>query len=448
MQMYRIKKVMTLAGVAIFLPFFAACSAGGDESESSDTSGSIEEMENALQEGGELTFWSWTPHAQEKVDAFEAKYPNVDVTLVNAGSAADEYKKLSNAIQAGKGVPDVVQIDYTAMPQYIYSGDLLDLTPYGFGDLKSDFLPGAWGAMEADGGVYGLPEDSGPTSLYYNKAVYDANGIEVPSTWDEFVDAARKLHESDPSTYLASETPDGLQTLAGIQLAGGNPFTVEGTSININLQDEGSKKWADLWNKLLQEDLLSTTPQWSDDWYKQLGNGEIASLITGAWMPGLLEASASDASGDWRVAPLPTYDGTPISANNGGSGESVMASTANPALAAGFLKYINSDPEAIQIMVNMGSFPSTVAALESPELADLAPEYFGGEKINQVALESAQYVNPDFQFLPYQNYANEIFVDSVGQSFANHTDLNEGLRQWQEDLVEYGNQQGFTVTEG
>jgi multiple sugar transport system substrate-binding protein len=34
----------------------------------------------------------------------------------------------------------------------------------------------------------------------------------------------------------------------------------------------------------------------------------------------------------------------------------------------------------------------------------------------------------------------------VGQSYANHTDLNAGLKQWQDALVKYGNQQGFTVT--
>ena len=44
-------------------------------------------------------------------------------------------------------------------------------------------------------------------------------------------------------------------------------------------------------------------------------------------------------------------------------------------------------------------------------------------------------------------YANSIFGDTVGQSYANKVDLNEGLADWQSQLVEYGNEQGFTVGE-
>jgi len=42
-------------------------------------------------------------------------------------------------------------------------------------------------------------------------------------------------------------------------------------------------------------------------------------------------------------------------------------------------------------------------------------------------------------------YANSIFSDTVGQSYANKSDLNEGLMTWQDQLVSYGNEQGFSV---
>ena len=50
-----------------------------------------------------------------------------------------------------------------------------------------------------------------------------------------------------------------------------------------------------------------------------------------------------------------------------------------------------------------------------------------------------------WSYLPYQVYANSIFGDTVGQSYQNGTDLNEGLTTWQDALVEYGNSQGFAV---
>ena len=50
-------------------------------------------------------------------------------------------------------------------------------------------------------------------------------------------------------------------------------------------------------------------------------------------------------------------------------------------------------------------------------------------------------------YLPFQVYANSIFGDTVGQSYADKSDLNAGLTGWQKAIVEYGNEQGFTVTE-
>ena len=68
------------------------------------------------------------------------------------------------------------------------------------------------------------------------------------------------------------------------------------------------------WDQLVENDLLADTPSWTDEWFKGLGDGSIATLVTGAWMPGVLESSVADGVGDWRVAPIPTYDGTAVSA--------------------------------------------------------------------------------------------------------------------------------------
>ena len=61
--------------------------------------------------------------------------------------------------------------------------------------------------------------------------------------------------------------------------------------------------------------------------------------------------------------------------------------------------------------------------------------------------QAAKDVASGWSYLPYQVYANSIFGDTVGQSYANKADLNEGLADWQSQLVEYGNEQGFTVSE-
>ena len=436
------RAVFAVAATALTVGALTACSGGGA---GGSNGGSADDIEKALEEGGEITYWSWTPSAEAQVEAFQKKYPNVKVNYVNAGTNTEEYTKLQNAIKAGSGAPDVVQIEYYAFPQFALSDSLLDLAPYGFGDLASDYSPGTWGSVEFDGKIYGLPQDSGPMALFYNKEVFDQFGIAVPTTWDEYVAAAEKLHAADPTKYITADTGDSGFTTSMIWQAGGTPFQTSGTDVTIDLQDEGSKTFADNWNRLVEGGLLSDTPSWSDEWFKGLGDGSIASLVIGAWMPGVLESSVPDGAGKWAVAPIPTYDGTPVTAENGGGGQAVTKQSKNPALAAGFLKWLNNDEESLKIFAESGGFPSTTAQLSDPAFVDQESEYFGGQKINQVLTQASSEVREGWSYLPFQVYANSIYGDTVGQAYATQGDLNEGLAAWQEQLVQYGNDQGFAV---
>jgi multiple sugar transport system substrate-binding protein len=434
----------TVVTVGLALGFtLVGCSTG--QAGGGEAAGSAADIDAALEEGGTLTYWSWTPSAEAQVAAFEEAYPQVDVKLVNAGTNTEEYTKLQNAITAGSGAPDVAQVEYYAIPQFALADALVDLTAYGFDDLEDDYSPGPWSSVNVNGGLYGLPQDSGPMAMFYNKTVFDANGLTVPTTWDEYIAAAKTLHEKSPDSYITSDSGDSGFTTSMIWQAGGTPFEADGTTVSIDLQDEGSQKWADTWDELNKNGLLSQTPGWSDEWYKGLGDGTIATLLTGAWMPGVLESSVADAAGDWRVAPLPSYDGTPVTAENGGGGQVVLKQSKNPALAAGFLKWLNNDEESISVFLASGGFPATTADLESEEFLAAAPEYFGGQKINEILVDASKNVPSGWQYLPYQVYANSIYGDTVGQSYVNGSDINGGLEEWEKQLIEYGNQQGFTV---
>ncbi|MGN7970476.1 ABC transporter substrate-binding protein [Microbacterium sp. 22296] len=436
----RIAATLVVAGLAAVS--LTACGANGD---GGDQPGSASDLDAALEAGGELTYWTWTPSGEAQAEAFMKEYPNVKVTVVNAGTATDEYTKLQNAISAGSGAPDVAQIEYYALQQFALSDGLLDLGSYGFGDLESDYTASTWGAVNLNGGIYGLPQDSGPMVMLYNKAVFDQFGLSVPTTWDEYIAGAQKLTAADPSKFITNDAGDPGFAQPLIWQAGGQPYKTDGSSVTIDLQDAGTKKWADTWNQLLEPGLLADIPTWSDDWFRALGDGTISTIITGAWMPGILESSVPDGLGDWRVAPLPSYDGSPVTAENGGSAQSVIKQSKNPALAAAFLKWLNNSDASIDVFLGTGGFPSTAAQLEDPAFLEEAPEYFGGQQINQVLVEASKNVVPGWEYLPYQVYANSVFPDTVGQAYANRSDLNAGLQAWQENLISYGESQGFDV---
>ena len=425
---------------------------GSDDSGDSDapTAVDTDALDAALEEGGELTYWTWTPSGEDQAAAFMKAYPNVKVNVVNvvnAGTNTEEYTKLQNAIKAGSGAPDVAQIEYYAMPQFSMTDSLLDLSEYGFGELEDQYTPGPWGAVTEGDAVYGLPQDSGPMALFYNEAIFKAAGIdEAPSTWEEFSEDAKKIHEWDDSVYITNDSGDAGFTTSMIWQAGGHPFTTtDGTNVTIDFSDEGTQEFTSMWDQLIKDDLISPIARWSNERFQGLNQGKIASLITGAWMPGNLISGVEDTAGDWRVAPMPTYDGTAANAENGGSAQAVIKQTENPELAAAFLKWLNNSEESIDIFLESGGFPSTTADLEDEEFLADAPEYFGGQKINEVLAQGATDVLPDWEYLPYQVYANSIYGDTVGKAYTSDTSLDEGLAAWQDALVEYGNGQGFSV---
>ena len=440
-----IKRVAVVAAVSALLGgALVSCSSTAETSGSADAN----DLDAALEAGGELTYWTWTPSGEAQADAFMKEYPNIKVKVVNAGTATDEYTKLRNAIAAGSGAPDVAQVEYYALQQFALGDGLVDLSKFGFGDLEDSYTPSTWSAVAINDGIYGLPQDSGPLVMMYNQSVLDAAGIAVPTTWDEYVAAAETLHTADPTKYITNDAGDPGFAQPLIWQAGGTPYKIDGTNVTIDLQDEGAKRWADTWNQMLEPGLLADIPTWSDDWWKALGNDSIATIITGAWMPGILEGSVPEGAGKWRVAPVPSYDGSATTAENGGSAQSVISQTKNPALAAAFVRWLNSSEESVAVFLKFGGFPSTVADLHSDEWLNQAPDYFGGQEINKVLLTAAENVSTDWSYLPFQVYANSVFPDTVGASYVSKSDLNVGLKAWQEQLINYGNSQGFTVNVG
>ena len=423
----------------------AGCGSSDDDGDGGTASEvSAADLDAALAKGGTITYWTWTPSAEAQVAAFEDQYPNVDVKLVNAGTGNDHYTKLQNAIKAGSGGPDVAQVEYQALPQFALPGDLVDLRQYGLEEYAGDYTPSTWAAVHAGDGLYGLPQDSGPMALFYNKEVFDKHGIDVPTTWDEYIAAARKIKDEDPSSCITNDSGDPGFTTSMIWQAGGTPFQTEGDQVTIDLQDEGTLKWTGVWNTLLEDKLVCTIPGWTEEWFKALGDGTIASIALGAWAPGVFEQSVPDGAGKWRAAPMPTYDGQPATAENGGSTESVLKQSQNPALAAAFVRWLNHD-EGIEPFLASGGFPATVADLQDPAFVDKKLDYFGGQQVNKVLTDAATHVVEGWHYLPYELYANTIFGDTVGKSYQTHSALDSGLVAWQGALVKYGDEQGFSV---
>ncbi|WP_300765895.1 sugar ABC transporter substrate-binding protein [uncultured Bifidobacterium sp.] len=427
-----------------------------------------------------ITVWSWEPSMSTVARNFEKSNPDIRVVVKSTSG----YENLNTAIQNGYGLPDVVQLEYYALPQYAVSGQLLDITSRVSG-MKSFYTPGTWSSVTLNHEVYGLPMDSGPMAFFYNKSVFEQAGIDASAikTWDEYYQAAKKLKSI--GVYIAADAGDASFFNAMVWLSGGQPFHTsdDGKTVTVNLtSDAGTRTFAKFWQKMIDEGLVDTSVKtWSDDWKKALGDGTVASVFAGAWMPSLLLADVPGTAGLWRVTTMPTKDGSTANSENGGSALAVLRSTRKPDAAYRFVEYICHNRQGIATRVAGGAFPADTATLGSSaflgkttvtDSRGLEIPYFGGQEFNRVLSQAADDVSVRYQYLPFEVYARGDFRSTVGTAYqwskakiafdeassdssdgssstasnpGKKVTLMDGVALWEKDLVEYGTNQGFTM---
>ncbi|ONI80163.1 ABC transporter substrate-binding protein [Saccharothrix sp. ALI-22-I] len=441
---------LAAAGAVGLTAALAAC--GADSGTTSTATGPVSQadIDKAMTTPTELTFWTWVPDIVQEVALFQKKYPAIKVNVVDAGRGTPEYTKLRTALQAGTGAPDVVQIEYQYIPTFTITDSLLDLRPYGASELKDKFVDWTWGQVSgANGEIWAIPQDTGPMGMLYRQDIFDQYGIQPPKTWDEFADAARKLHAANPEIYLTNLAGNQAGVWHGLLWQdGANPFVTSGKSdIAISVNDESSKKLARYWGGLAQEGVIGTEADFTDSWYASLNNGKYATWITAAWGPVFLAGSAKSTAGKWRAAPLPQWDASkPASANWGGSTSAVIKSTANPIAAAQFAQFLNSDPESAKLFATeQFFFPATKALLTDPSYVGDAPEFFGGQQVNQVFADIGTTVNTAFTWPPFLDQVVTDWTETVGKSLTARTDAVAALDEWQSRITTFATNQGFTV---
>ncbi|MGW2619361.1 ABC transporter substrate-binding protein [Streptomyces sp. NPDC001500] len=442
---------LTTTGALSLGVTLTACG-GSDSGGSSGSSKPVSQadIDKAMKTPTELTFWTWVPNIAKEVALFEAKYPAVKVKVVNAGQGTPQYTKLRTALKAGSGAPDMVQIEYQAIPTFTITDSLLDLRPYGASALKEKFVDWTWQQVSGTKGeVWAIPQDTGPLGMLYRKDIFDEHGIKVPTTWDEFAAAARKLHKADPDVYLTNLAANQVAAWHGLLWqAGATPYVSSGKSdITIGVDDAVSRKLGAYWGGLAREGVVSTDPDFTDGWYAGFNKGKYATWITAAWGPAFLSGSAKATSGKWRAAPLPQWDASkPSSGNWGGSTTAVIRSTKNPIAAAMFAQFLNSDPASAKMFATeQFFFPATKALLADSAFTGDAPAFYGGQKVNQVFADISSTVNSSFQWPPFLDQAATDWTETVGKSLADKTDTVRALGAWQTRLTAYAKNQGFTV---
>ena len=398
------------------------------------------------QEPVKILLWSWVPDLQLQVDMFNAAHPGIQVELVNAGQGDPEYQAVRAGLQAGSGLPDVVQIEFQHLESFRQLGAFADIGEWA-NQYKDEFPQGTWSQLGKDGMINAMPQDTGPMAMLYRKDIFDKQGITPPTTWAEFADAAKKIHAADPNVFITDALfSSGDWVNALLWPMGWKPISRDGDKLAININDQIAKDFAAYWQDLIDRGLVETKPGFNNEWYTGLDTGRYATWLTAGWGPVFLTSFAKTSAGQWRAADLPQWDANKFATGAwGGSSLAVMKTTEHPAEAAEVAIWLCRDPDATKLYTTKQFFfPTTKALLSSPEWAGNKMDFYGGQAVNEVFAKSSGAVLP-FEWSPFQSFIYQSMSDEFGAALSGSGTLADAFDRIQDSVVTYAKEQGFTV---
>ncbi|AJP00608.1 sugar ABC transporter substrate-binding protein [Streptomyces cyaneogriseus subsp. noncyanogenus] len=433
---YTKRRRLVTSAVAVALGATALAACGSDDSEA--RSGPVS-----------LTYWTWTPGMDKVVDLWNkgpGKKEQITVTAKKQASGDTLVTKILTAHKAGKA-PDLVQAEYQALPTLVSNDALADIADEA-GDVKGKFADGVWQQTTlGTDAVYAVPQDIAPLMFYYREDLFEKYGLDVPQTWEEFAETARKLKKAAPDKDLTTFSANDAGLFAGLaQQAGGRWWTTSGQKWKVGIDDAATKKVAGFWGGLVEEGTVDNQPMYTPAWNKALNTGKQIAWISAVWAPGTLTTAAPDTKGKWAMAPLPQWSADENRTGSwGGSSTAVTTDSAHKEAAAKFATWLNTDADALSALAKEGGiYPASTSAQLSGAFAD-PPEYFSNQPdFYAKAAEIAETTVPS-AWGPNVNVAYTSFKDAFGAAAKNKSDFTAALETMQDDTVADLEKQGFEV---
>jgi multiple sugar transport system substrate-binding protein len=382
------KKWLATAAVVASVSLLAACSSPSAEP------GSGEKVT--------ITYQIWagtqTPAMQEIAAAFEAENPNITVEVQEL--PWPQYWSTLQTTAQGGTAPDAFWMLAQQIRPYAQGAQLLDISDVveSEGVDLADYPQAVIDLYDqGDGKLYGLPKDFDTNAIWYNKALFDAAGVDYPTdewTWDDFRTAAKDL--TDPATGVwGVAAPLDYQGgyYNSIFQAGGQVISDDGKSAAIDSPEAvaGIKFWTDL-----QADGSSPTLQQLSDTEGEtmFEQGKVAMYLSGAYWA-LQLYNNTDIRANVDVAPLPI--GEKRATVTSGIANVGYAGTKHPDEVKKFLVFASGE-EAANIQAKAGAvLPAFKGTAQT--WMDAMPEF----KNLQVFIDAIEYSVP----LPVQGNAAE-----------------------------------------
>ena len=371
---------------------------------------------SAFAEGETVTINFWHHYSAQSAEnetlmnvlipAFEAENPGIKVNAVSHEWAELHDKVLVSA--KSNALPDVARCDIAWLPEFQKMGILvaLDEEMPDFAEVSGKLLDSAMSTTVIGGHNYALALNTNSKIVFYNKAMLEEAGVQVPTTMDEWVETVKKL---------SGENANGQQVwgwnepaLAGWNICpfiwsfGGSLTNEDQTVATGYINGPATVKAVETFAELVKAGGITGFNSGDIPMTDGFGTGRYAMMLEGPWKSAELAGAYPDVA--YGTAPIPAGEGgsisvlggesaelagaypdvaygtAPIPAGEGGSisvlgGEDIaMFNTANKEAAWKFMQFMTSEYAETE-MAKCGQIPVNKAALESETVkaADYAP---------------------------------------------------------------------------
>jgi ABC-type glycerol-3-phosphate transport system substrate-binding protein len=355
----------------------------------------------------EVTLSAWT-HDQLYLDYFNSRlgeweelHPEVSFNY-DFQIFSNVNEAVITALAAGEPIPDLVGIEQGGFPNFMIDGIIerffLDLTDR-IGDRRDDYAEGRWALYSYEGRIFAIESSLTGSVYYYQPAIFEEYGVDVPETWEEALELARDVL-GPANVALTVATNDGNWFQMLYNQRGGEVFD-ENAEFVFNT-DENRELAVEL-ATFIQEGIeagLFYVVLGDDHWsgatiptaYRE---GRLAGQgMPDWWSTCCLKPGVEDMAGQWRIArPFVWEDGGYATMVWGGTGWAVSSQSPHAELAWEFLEFMYLGHESqVQRFEQINMFPTMFSAMEDERVSSLVDPFYGDQVIGEIFAEVGQDV--------------------------------------------------------
>ncbi len=324
---------------------------------------------------------------KQLIDEFNAANAgDVEINATTLEWGVPFYTKVQTSVAVGEA-PDVMTYHASRIPLAIKQGVLDEITPadwdaMGFG--ADDFAAQIWDAVTGpDGKTYGVPLDTHPIVLYYNKDILGAAGLleddGTPKGMDSregFTATLQALKDSGSVKFpLGSVTADGNFMFRTIYSLVGQQDGELLTDGEFLVGDNGEKlanalgvlqEWTNAGLQSTYTDYPATVALFT--------SGEAAMMINGVWeVPTMTDLHANGKLFEWGAVELPVIFDHPATYSDSHVFAIPAGSAQDPAKRAAVLKVMAGILNESLFWATAGHIPANKNVTDSAEYKAMEP---------------------------------------------------------------------------